>query len=190
MGFQREKRSGGGASGHGVRNRKVAGGADCPSVLSGLTPSVDSGIDGSLGARTTVCGRCSLRAVSFGCGRTLVGSFGVFSGGTTGVASGDSSGGTPRPLGSLSDSTHRKKVSFSSSIAAHPARPKLVDTATRTSATRARARVDVLVIRRVGGSSSAFGAKRRVPPYGCREVNRQPAPMLWMESRRSGPGGF
>jgi hypothetical protein len=152
MGFQREKRSGGGASGHGVRNRKVAGGADCPSVLSGLTPSVDSGIGGSLGARTTVCGRCSLRAVSFGCGRTLVGSFGVFSGGTTGVASGDSSGGTPRPLGSLSDSTHRKKVSFSSSIAAHPARPKLVDTATRTSATRARARVDVLVIRRVGGS--------------------------------------
>jgi hypothetical protein len=132
MGFQRENRLGGGASGHGVRNRKVAGGADCPSVLSGLTPSVDSGIDGSLGARTTVCGRCSLRAVSFGCGRTLVGSFGVFSGGTTGVASGDSSGGTPRPLGSLSDSTHRKKVSFSSSIAAHPARQ---DTAIAASAT-------------------------------------------------------
>jgi hypothetical protein len=178
MGFQREKRSGGGASGHGVRNRKIAGAADCPSVLSGLTPSVDSWIGGSLGTRTTVCGRCSLRAISFGCGRTLVGSFGVFSGGTTGVASGDSSGGTPRPLGSLSDSTHRKKVSLSSSIAAHPARPKLVDTATRTSATRAWARVDVLVIRRVGGSLVGLWGERRVTPYGCREVNREPAPML------------
>ena len=135
-----------------MRNRNVAGGADCPSVSSGLTASVESEIGGFFGGRTAVCGRCSLRAVSFGCGRRLLGPFGVFSGGTTGVASNDSSTSTPRPLGSLSDSTHRKKVSFSSSIAAHPARPKFADTAIATSATRARARADPLVIRRVAGS--------------------------------------
>jgi len=58
-----------------------------------------------------VC-RCSLRAACFGRGCRLLGSFNVFSGGTTGVASGNSSADTPRPLGSFSDSTHRKKVSF------------------------------------------------------------------------------
>jgi hypothetical protein len=73
-------------------------------------------------------------------------SFGVFSGGTTGVASGNSSADTPRALGSFSDSTHRKKVSFSSSIAAHPERLKLADTAIEASATRAQARIETLVI--------------------------------------------
>jgi hypothetical protein len=43
---------------------------------------------------------------------------------------------------------------LNSSIAAHPARPKLAHKAIRTSATRARARVDVLVLRRVGSSFS------------------------------------
>jgi len=83
--------------------------------------------------------RCSLRAASFGCGGRLLGSFGVFSGGTTGVASGNSSPDTPRSLGSFWDSTHRKKVSFSSSIAAHPERLMLADTAIEASATRAQA---------------------------------------------------
>jgi hypothetical protein len=48
MGSQREKISGAGASGHGVRNRNGAGcdGADCPSVPSGLTTSVESEIGG------------------------------------------------------------------------------------------------------------------------------------------------
>ena len=81
--------------------------------------------------------RCSLRAASFGCGGRLLGSFGVFSGGTTGVASGNSSPDTP--LGSFWDSTHRRKVSFSSSIAAHPERLMLADTAIEASATRAQA---------------------------------------------------
>ena len=107
-----------------------AGGADCASVPCGLPASMGPECDGFLGA-SVVCGRCSLRAVSFGCGCRLLGSFGgVFSDGMTGVASGNSS----RPLGSFSDSTHRKKVSFSSSIAAHPARPKLADTTIEMSA--------------------------------------------------------
>src|SRR5262245_63914685 len=73
-------------------------GTDCPSVPSGLTASVESGIGGFSvesgiggffgGSTTTVC-RCSLRAASFCCGCRLLGSF-VFSGGTTGVASGNS----------------------------------------------------------------------------------------------------
>ena len=102
---------------------------------TGLTASVESGIGGFFGGSITVC-RCSLRAASFGCECGLLGFFGVFSGGTTGAASGNSSADTPRPLGSFSDSTHRKKVSFSSSIAAHPQRLKLADTAIEASATR------------------------------------------------------
>ena len=43
---QREKIPGGGASGKGVRNRNVAGGADCPSVSSGLAASVELEIGG------------------------------------------------------------------------------------------------------------------------------------------------
>jgi hypothetical protein len=76
----------------------------------------------------------------------LLGSFGVFLGGTTGVASGNLPTDTPCPLGSFWDSTHRKKVSFSSSIAAHPERLKLADTAIEASATRAQARIETLVI--------------------------------------------
>jgi hypothetical protein len=152
---QREKRPGGGASGQRLGNHLGVdrGGADCPSVPFGLTASMESGIGGFFGGSTTVCGRCSLRAgLSFGCGRGLLGSFGVFSGGAIGVASGNSSANNPRPPGSFSDSTHRKKASFSSSIAAHPARPKLADMAIETSATRAQVHIDTVVIRRVAGS--------------------------------------
>ena len=80
-----------------------------------------------------VC-RCGLCAASFGCACRLLGFFGV------------SPADTPRPLGSFSDSTHRKKVSFSSSIAAHPERLKLADTAIEASATRAQARIETLVV--------------------------------------------
>jgi hypothetical protein len=136
---QREERSGGGAWRRRLGNHLNAGGAgaDCPSVPSGLAPSVESGIGGFFGGIRTVCGGCSLRAVSFGCGRRLLGSFGVFSGGTTGVAAGNSSAIMLGPLGGFSDSTQRKKASLSSSMAAHPARPRLAGTAIETSATRA-----------------------------------------------------
>src|SRR5262249_36902678 len=127
--------------------------------------SVESGIGGFFGGSTTVC-RCSLRAASFGCGCRLLGSFGVFCGGTTGVASGNSPADTPRPLGSFWDSTHRKKVSFSSSIAAHPERLKLADTAIEASATRAQGRIEALVI----GPPSVGGA-RGCHGYGFRAVN-------------------
>ena len=121
---------------------------------SGLTASVESGIGGFFGGSTTVC-RCSLRAACIGRGCRLLGSFGffstggttgIFSGGTTGVAYGNSPAETPRPLGSFWDSTHRRKVSFSSSIAAHPERLKLADMAIEASATRAQARIETLVI--------------------------------------------
>jgi hypothetical protein len=165
-----KNRPGGGASGKRLGSHLSVGsdGADCPSVLSGLTASVesgiggffgggtnsvDSGIGGLLGGSTMVC-RCSLRAVSFDCGCRLLGSFGVFSdattgvfsGKTTGVASGNSPAETGRPLGSFWESTHRMKVSFSSSIAAHPEKIKLADTAIEASATRAQARIETLVI--------------------------------------------
>jgi hypothetical protein len=119
-----------------------------------------------------ICGCGGLRAaffVFFGAWLDL--SCSGFSGGIVGAASGKS---LP-PLGSFSDSTQRKNASLSSSIAAHPGRPKLADTVNKTSATRAQACVDVLVIRRVRGSLSAFGADARLPPYGCRAVNGERA---------------
>jgi hypothetical protein len=175
---QREKRPGGGASGQRLGNRPGAcgGGADCPCVPSGLAASVKSGTGGLVGGSRTICGGCDLRADLTRFFDGLLASFcGGFSGGITGVASGESSAATPRPVGSFSDSTHRKKVSLSSSIAAHPARPKLADTVNKTSATRAKVPVGVLVIGRVGASSSAFGADARLAPYGCRAVNAERA---------------
>ena len=110
------------------------------------TASVEFGIGGFIGGSTTVC-RCSLRAACFDCGGRLLGSSGVFSGGgATGVASGNWPADTPPPLGSFWDSTHRKKVSFSSSIAAHPERLMLADTAIEASATRAQARIETVGI--------------------------------------------
>jgi len=122
---------------------------DCPSVPSGLAASAESGTGGFFGGSggsSTVCGCCSLRA-DLACVFCvlLICFFEGFSGVMTGVASGKSSAINSRPLASFSDSTHRKKASLNSSIAAHPARPKLADTAIRTSATRARARIDILV---------------------------------------------
>jgi hypothetical protein len=114
-------------------------------VPSGLTASVEPG--------TAVFGRCNLRAeVTRFLDGLLASLCGGFSGAITGVASGKSSATTPRPLGNFSNSTQRKNASLSSSIAAHPARPKLADTVNNTSATRAQACVDVLMIRRVRGS--------------------------------------
>ena len=80
-------------------------------------------------------------------------------GGITGVAVGKSSGNTPRPSGSFSDSTHRRMVSFSSSIAAHPARPKLAETVIETSATRVRARIDLAIVRVAGSLVGVWGGR-------------------------------
>jgi hypothetical protein len=117
---------------------------DFPSVPSGLAASAESGIGGFSGGSTTVSGRCSLRAdlTGFDFDGLLASFFGGFAGAITGVASGKSSADNSRPLGgSFSDSTQRKKASLSSSIAAHPARPKLAESVVRTSATRAQARI-------------------------------------------------
>ena len=120
-------------------------GADCPSVPSDLDASVESGIGGFCGGSTTICGCCSLRADLTGFFDGLVTSFfDGFSGGTTGVASGKSSADNLRSLGDFSDSTQRKKASLSSSIAAHPTRPKLADRTIKTSATRPQERIGII----------------------------------------------
>src|SRR5262249_13279076 len=109
---------------------------------------------------------CALHASAVAAACLLGGSTGGFSGGTTGGASGNSSADTLRPLGSFSDSTHRKKVSFSSSIAAPPDWLKLADTAIEASATRAQARIELLVI-----WPSSVGSARGCHGYGFRAVN-------------------
>src|ERR1700704_3161601 len=136
---QREKIPGGGASGKGVRNRIEAGGADCPSVSPGLAVSGESEIGGFFGGSATVCGRCSLRAAAlvffFG---ALAASFGILSGAITGAASGALPGNISRSPVKFTVSNHREIVIFRSSIAAHPARPKLAETAIEMGATRAQ----------------------------------------------------
>jgi hypothetical protein len=62
-------------------------------------------------------------------------------------------------------------LALRSSIAAHPASPKLTDIAVRTSTTRARKRVVILT---VGPGASSLVCRRggaRVAPYGCGAVN-------------------
>jgi hypothetical protein len=113
-------------------------GTDCPSVPSGFAASVESGIGGFSRGSSTIRGCGGLRdafCIFFGARLGL--SCSGFSGGIVGVVSGKSSG----PLGSFSDSIQCKKVCLNSSIAAHPARPKVAHRAIRTSATRAQARI-------------------------------------------------
>jgi hypothetical protein len=95
-----------------------------------------------------VCGRCTLLAgLSFFFFDALLASFlDGFAGGRIGVTSGKSSANAPRPPGVFPMSNHRKTASFRSSIDPQPARPKLADMAIRTSATRAQARIETLVI--------------------------------------------
>ena len=145
---------------------------------SGLATSVESGIGGFFGGSiTTVCGRRSLRTDLTCLDGLLASIFDGFFGGITGglpTTCQTRVGGWPigaGGLGGFSDSTQRKNASFSSSIAAHPVRPKLVDKTIRTSAPRAEAPVEVLVIRRVGGSLVGFWGERRLAPYGCCVVN-------------------
>jgi hypothetical protein len=172
---QREKRPDGGACGQRLGNCRGAGGdgVDCPSVPSGLAASVESGIGGFFGGSATVSGRCSLRADLTGFDGLLASLFDGFSGGITGVASGKSSADNARPLGSFSDSTQRKKASLSSSIAAHPARPRLADRAMRTSATRAQARIATVSPSRTDLiPCQAASAAARSPTAAMRSASR------------------
>ena len=116
-----------------------AGGADCTSVPCGSAASMGPGCDGFLGA-AAVCSRCTLRAgLSFLSGALLGSPFGIFSVGIVGIAFGDFSGSASRPPWNLAVSSHREMASFRSSIAAHPERAKLADTAIAMSARRALA---------------------------------------------------
>jgi hypothetical protein len=142
---QREKIPGGGASGYCVRNRIEAGGADCPSVSSGLAVRGESEIGGFLGGSTTVCGFGSLRAVLIFFFGALGNSFGIFSGATRGD-SGAVPGNPTTSSGEFAVSNQREMLALRSSIAAHPPIPKLAERAIETSATRARARIDLAIV--------------------------------------------
>jgi hypothetical protein len=143
---QREKVPGDGASGYCVRNRIEAGGADCPSVSSGLAGPGESVIGGFLGGSKTVCGGCSLRAVLIFFFGGLEDTFGIFAGATI---AGDSGAvpGNPAPWsGTFAVSNQRERLALRSSIAAHPPIPKLAERAIKTSATRARGRIDLAIV--------------------------------------------
>ena len=119
----------------------------------GFAASVESEVDSFF---STVCGRCTL-LLSFFFDALLAPFFNGFSGGIIGFASGKSSENTPRPLGDFPTSNHRETAALRSSIALHAARPMLAETATKTSATRAQARIDTPVIRGVVGSLVGLG---------------------------------
>jgi hypothetical protein len=131
-----------------VRNRIEAGGADCPSVSSGLAVPGEAEIGGFLRGSTTACGGGSLRAVLIFFFGAVGDVFGIFSGATT---RGDSGAvlvpGNPAPSsGKFAVSSHREMLAFRSSTAAHPPIPRLAERADETSATRARARIDLAIV--------------------------------------------
>ena len=156
-----------------MRNRMEAGGADCPSVSSGLAVPGESESGGFLRGSTTVCGFCSLRAVLIFFFGALGGSFGIFSGATTRGDSGAVPGNPTPSSGTFAVSNQREMLAFRSSIAAHPPIPKLAERAIETSATRARARIDLAIVG-VAGSIVDVGAGARMAPQGCHTVNSVP----------------
>ena len=140
-----------------MRNRIEAGGADCPSVSSGLAAPGESEIGGFLRGSTTVCGGCSLRAVLIFFLGALGDAFGIFSGATTVGVSGVVPGNPAPSSVKFAVSNQREMLAFRSSIAAHPPIPKLAERAIETSATRARARIDLAI---VGVAGSIVGRAR------------------------------
>jgi len=180
-----------------VRNRIEAGGADCPSVSSGLAVPGESEIGGFLRGSTTVCGGCSLRAVLIFFFGALGDAFAIFSGATTTGDSGAVPGNPTPSFGKFAVSNQREMLAFRSSIAAHPPIPKLAERAIETSATRARARIDLAIVG-VAGSIVDVGAGARMPPQGCHTVNTVPpaglrgrasAPPESSPCLQDGPGG-
>jgi len=156
---QREKIPGGGASGYWVRNRIEAGGADCPSVSSGLAVRGEPEIGGFLGGSATVCGFCSLRAVLIFFFGALGDSFGIFSDATPRGDSGAVPGNPTPSSGTFAASNQREMPAFRSSIAAHPPIPKLAERAIETSATRARARIDLAIVGVAGSHRWRWGGR-------------------------------
>jgi hypothetical protein len=168
---QREKTPGGGASGKGVRNRIEAGGANCPSVSSGLAVSGESEIDGFFGGSTTVRSRGSLRARLFFFFDALLASvFNGFSGGITGVAVGKSSG-TLR----VHPGASRTRPIVEWCLLAHQSqRIPRGQSSRRRSLKRAQPECGRALTSRsfaLRAPSLAFGAGARVAPYGCHAVN-------------------
>jgi hypothetical protein len=86
-----------------------------------------------------VCGRGCLRvaALIFFLG-VLAACVGISAGGVTRASGAFLASASPPPV-KFTVSNHSKMLAFRSSIAAHPARPKLVDRVNETSATRAHA---------------------------------------------------
>ena len=88
-------------------------------------------------------------------------------------------------------SNHRETASFRSSIDPQPARPKLADTAIRTSATRAQARIDILLIgpSSVGAKSpSTMSGRRRRLRARRRELCRGRRVLSHASGRETGAG--
>jgi len=170
---QREKIPGGGGSGYCVRNRMEAGGADCPSVSSGLAGAGEAEVGGFRGGSTTVRGGCVLRAVLIFFFGALAETFGAFSGATTTGDSGAALGNPAPSPGKFAASNKREMLAFRSSIAAHPPIAKLAERAIETSAIRAGGRIDLATVG-VAVSMGDVGAGARMPPRGCHTVNSVP----------------
>src|SRR5262249_56662035 len=131
----------------------------------------------------TVCGRCTLLLSFFFDAllaffdALLASFFNGFSGGIIGVVCGKSAVNTsPRPPGDFPTSNHLETAALRSSIALHAARPMLVETATKTSATRPQARINTLLIRHVACSLVGLGrTDSSSAPSACRPVKARPA---------------
>ena len=194
---QREKIPDGGASGYWSAQSHGSGRRGLPLGFVRPCRPGESEIGGFLRGSTTVCGGCSLRAVLIFFFGALGDAFAIFSGATTTGDSGAVPGNPTPSSGKFAVSNQREMLAFRSSIAAHPPIPKLAERAIETSATRARARIDLAIVG-VAGSIVDVGAGARMPPQGCHTVNTVPpaglrgrasAPPKSSPCLQDGPGG-
>ena len=115
-----------------MRNRMEAGGADCPSVSSGLAGPGEPEIGGFLGRKQNGLRHLRFRAVLIFFFRALGDTFGIFAGPTQ-EATLARYRATPRLGPGIRGIRPRERLALRSSIAAHPPIPKLAERAIKTS---------------------------------------------------------
>ena len=182
-----------------MRNRIEAGGADCPSVSSGLAVPGEAEIGGFLRGSTTACGGGSLRAVLIFFFGAVGDVFGIFSGATT---RGDSGAVWCRVTPRLRPGSSRYRANGKCWLSGHrPQRTPRYRGSRKGRTKRAQpAHGHALTSRSLALRAPIVdvGAGARMAPQGCHTVNpvppacsrgRAPAPPELSPRLQDGRGG-
>src|SRR6185295_4055546 len=153
------------------------------SVSPGVAVSGESDIGGFFGGSTTVCGRCSLRVAGL---ILLLGAlaacFGISAGGIRRVSGAYPNSSSPSPV-KFTGSNHWKMLTFRSSIAAHPVRPKPAERSRKRAQPEHSRPIGTLRPWRGFLLGHRVGMDGRVTPHRCRGVNSPHPPI---DSARQG----